>query len=1074
LVASGANYPNIGTGPNGYLIVWGGPHVFARRYDSGGVPQGEAFQVSTNTPLTNYPDPAVGMDAAGNFVVVWYGPDTISGQRFDSSGVPVGEEFPVTLFSGGGGGLDIVVAPNGDFVVVAGSVAMDAQGNFVVVSDGFGQLFHADRTPNGESFQVGSSNGYYGYESTDVAMNASGEFVVAWKRYSEIRAHRFDSSGTPESDDFRVSETDQPNYAPVSTAIDNNGNFIVTWTTVPCAIPDPECPVLIASAFCSVVPCGPTNFRSGGGAFGYDGYHHNAAAAAGPLGFVVTWGGADLGETFGIRACCGLQGDPSPSLTATVTSTPTPTATPTETFTPSPSETPTPTPSPSQTATATSTHIQTSTPSRTPTPSATPILTPGSGVAGGMTFGPEVHVDGPDEVGGQPRAAAAGDGRFVVVWSKSDGQLDGVFARRFDATGAPVGFAFPVNGYTTGDQQFPDVAMSASGDFVVVWSTDQDGSADAIFARRYANDGSPLGDEFQVNTYTTGRQYRPAVAMDGSGGFVVVWSSVDPPGGQDGSHSGVFGQRYNQVGAPEGPEFQANSYTTGSQFGPSVAMDSTGQFVVGWTSVGQDGSGEGVVARRFDGSGSPAGDDFNVNTYTTSNQRIPTVGIAEDGRFMVAWMSRGGQDGSTYGIFGQRYDSSGAPSGPEFQINTYTTGYQILPRLAVDAGGSFVVVWRSEGQDGAETGIFGRRFDSAGIGDNDDLQINSYTTGWQDQPDVVISPTGAFLTVWSTTNAEENNGVSARVAYPLVGSPFSADVHGSEPGSINGVIEPEEAAIVEIAWLNTGPAPLPQTGIATGLTGPSAAGTTYTLLDSSADYGTLAAGTPSDCYAATEDCYQVMVSGMRPAAHWDATLSEELSSGAVKAWSLHVGSSFDDVPALHPFYVFVENLFHNEVTGGCASGLYCPAHAVTRAQMAVFLLKSKHGAHYVPPPCQGFFTDVDCPGPFTDWVEQLAAEGITGGCGPGLYCPGTPVRRDQMAAFLLKAKHGSSYDPPTCAGVFADVACPSLFANWIEQLAAEEVTGGCGGGNFCPLANNTRGQMAVFLVKTFGLRLYGP
>ena len=102
--------------------------------------------------------------------------------------------------------------------------------------------------------------------------------------------------------------------------------------------------------------------------------------------------------------------------------------------------------------------------------------------------------------------------------------------------------------------------------------------------------------------------------------------------------------------------------------------------------------------------------------------------------------------------------------------------------------------------------------------------------------------------------------------------------------------------------------------------------------------------------------------------------------------------------------------------------------------------------------------------------EALAAEGITGGCGGGNYCPQSPVRRDQMAVFLLKAEHGSAYVPPDCAGTFADVACPSTFANWIEQLAAETITGGCGNGNYCPLSNNTRGQMAVFISKAFSLQ----
>ena len=88
----------------------------------------------------------------------------------------------------------------------------------------------------------------------------------------------------------------------------------------------------------------------------------------------------------------------------------------------------------------------------------------------------------------------------------------------------------------------------------------------------------------------------------------------------------------------------------------------------------------------------------------------------------------------------------------------------------------------------------------------------------------------------------------------------------------------------------------------------------------------------------------------------------------------------------------------------------------------------------------------------------------------GVYCPLNPVRRDQMAVFLLKAKHGSTYVPPVCDGDFPDVQCPSQFADWIEQLAEEEITTGCGANNYCPLNPNTRGQMAVFIVKTFNLQ----
>ena len=181
-------------------------------------------------------------------------------------------------------------------------------------------------------------------------------------------------------------------------------------------------------------------------------------------------------------------------------------------------------------------------------------------------------------------------------------------------------------------------------------------------------------------------------------------------------------------------------------------------------------------------------------------------------------------------------------------------------------------------------------------------------------------------------------------------------------------------------------------------------------------------------------------------------------------------ADFLDVPGGHQFYSFVTTLVSNTITVGVGGGNYGVDQPTLRQQMAVFLLKAKHGLCYSPPPCQGDFADVPCPSTFAAWIEALADEGISGGCGGGNFCPTNPVRRDQMAPFLLKAEHGSSYVPPACAGTFGDVTCPSLFADWIEQLAAEQITGGCGGGNYCPLSNSTRGQMAVFVVKTFKLQ----
>ena len=179
---------------------------------------------------------------------------------------------------------------------------------------------------------------------------------------------------------------------------------------------------------------------------------------------------------------------------------------------------------------------------------------------------------------------------------------------------------------------------------------------------------------------------------------------------------------------------------------------------------------------------------------------------------------------------------------------------------------------------------------------------------------------------------------------------------------------------------------------------------------------------------------------------------------------------FNDEPLAGDFAGYVASLVGNEITVGVGGGNYGFTQNIKRQAMAVFIMKAKHGICYTPPPCTGLFLDVPCSSNFAPWIEAMAAEQITGGCGSGNFCPQNPVRRDQMAVFLLKGEHGSSFVPPPCTGVFADVPCPGTFANWIEQLKAENITGGCGGSNYCPSNNNTRGQMAVFLVKTFNLQ----
>lgn len=189
---------------------------------------------------------------------------------------------------------------------------------------------------------------------------------------------------------------------------------------------------------------------------------------------------------------------------------------------------------------------------------------------------------------------------------------------------------------------------------------------------------------------------------------------------------------------------------------------------------------------------------------------------------------------------------------------------------------------------------------------------------------------------------------------------------------------------------------------------------------------------------------------------------------------------FADVQPTHPFsgapnswyYDAVISLYSSGITGGCSTSPleYCPQDLVTRAQMAVFLEKAIHSQTFAPSDVPPTFDDTV--GHWAeDWIEALKTDGITSGCGDGNYCPDSPVTRAQMAVFLLKSKNGITYTPPDPAPNtgFADVPISHWAAAWIKQLYAENITNGCGGGNFCPDSPVTRAQMAVFLKVTFGL-----
>jgi hypothetical protein len=185
--------------------------------------------------------------------------------------------------------------------------------------------------------------------------------------------------------------------------------------------------------------------------------------------------------------------------------------------------------------------------------------------------------------------------------------------------------------------------------------------------------------------------------------------------------------------------------------------------------------------------------------------------------------------------------------------------------------------------------------------------------------------------------------------------------------------------------------------------------------------------------------------------------------------------AFSDVASTDSFFPFVQGIYAAEIIPDCGVGAFCMNNPITRKEMAKFLLLARHGNNYTPPACTtAMFTDVPCSNPYAAWVNQMAAEGITGGCSPGLFCPEGNITRAQMSVFLMVAKGLPGVPCPPSP--FADVDASSSFCPWIRQITNQGITAGCGGGNFCPNSLVLRGQMSVFLSTTFGIptHVVGP
>ena len=352
--------------------------------------------------------------------------------------------------------------------------------------------------------------------------------------------------------------------------------------------------------------------------------------------------------------------------------------------------------------------------------------------------------------------------------------VEGLEARTLLAV-TPAGPEFRVNTRLASSQAFPAMAMDAAGDFVVAWqgNNQDDGFSNGIFAQRYNAAGVAQGAEFLVNTTVRSNQTKPQVAMDAVGDFVIAWESPDA------SDSGVFARRYNAAGVAQGGEFHVNTFTTGFQNTPKVAMDADGDFVVAWTSYNQEAplSAGGVYAQRYSKTGAAVGTEFRANTFTPGYQRFPTVAMDAAGDFVIAWESAAQDPDASNGIYAQRYSPAGATVGAEFRVNSYTVGNQNIPSAAMDVSGDFVIVWHGSNPEGGFAGVHAQRFDAAGGSQGPEIRANT-TRGPQERyTTVAMDADGDFVISWQNEYGDANLGKTSILAqrYTAAGAPVDGE-----------------------------------------------------------------------------------------------------------------------------------------------------------------------------------------------------------------------------------------------------------------------------------------------------------
>ncbi len=361
--------------------------------------------------------------------------------------------------------------------------------------------------------------------------------------------------------------------------------------------------------------------------------------------------------------------------------------------------------------------------------------------------------------GNQQSAVVASDnaGAFVVVWQGQNPGGTGwdLYAQLYNSSGVAQGSNFQINQTATADQTLASVAMDGAGQFVVTWMSNQAPNTN-IYARVFASNGTALTNELDAsNTVAPIQSQAPAVAMDGSGNFVVAYETQGGPA----TDQGIYTQAFSANGTPSGSSVFVANTPTNPQTDPAIAMDAAGNYVVAWTSkAGPQGK---IYGQLYSTGGIANGSTFLVGTTNNYQEEEASAGMDSSGNFTIAWAEQI-PGANNWDILARQYNASGtALDATPITVNTYTKDVQDKPSVAELSDGQFAVAWESNNEDGNNLGVYAQAFTAGGVEDGGQFQVNTTTQGPQETPHLAWDGTNAVV-AWDGQTASDNNGIAAQ------------------------------------------------------------------------------------------------------------------------------------------------------------------------------------------------------------------------------------------------------------------------------------------------------------------------